>query len=188
VGLFICLSGVSSRFSKGNIERGSIVMVFAVLITYVTHNMGMPIYFGILHLLGTFMIFYGITHKLWDKIPRKAAPFIYIAMTAAGAAAIKYFSPVSDLPVLRDILSVTGWRQQGFINYDYQTILPWIFVFLFGTWAGQYIREDKFPKWFYEMKCPFFPAVGRNALLIYVLHQPLLYGAVMGYAYLVSMN
>jgi len=179
VGLFISVSGVSSRFSRGNIERGSIVIVIAVIITYVTNRMGMPIYFGILHLLGTFMIFYGLTHKLWDRIPEKAAPFIYISLIIAGTAARMFLSPGSDNIVIRDVLSVLGWRQPGFVNYDYQVIIPWIFVFLFGTWAGQYIRDGKFPKWFYETKVPFFPLVGRNALLIYVLHQPLLYGITM---------
>jgi len=87
---------------------------------------------------------------------------------------------------MRDLLSILGWSQPGFVSYDYWPILPWMFVFMFGTWAGQYIRDGKFPNRFYEMKVPFFPIVGRNALLIYVLHQPVLYGAVTGIAYLTN--
>jgi len=179
IGLFIFISGISSRFSKGNIERGSIVIVIAVIITYVTVRMEMPIYFGILHLLGLFMIFYGITRKLWDKIPGKIAPLIYISLVIASILARMYLSPVSDNLVLRDLLSVLGWRQKGFINYDYQTILPWIFVFLLGTWIGKYIRENKFPPWFYSVKTPFFPLIGRHALFVYILHQPVLYAITM---------
>jgi len=185
IGLFIFISGVSSRFSKGNVERGSIVVVIAVLITYVTVRMDMPIYFGILHLLGVFMIFYGLTRKLWDKIPRNIAPYIYIVFFIAAALAKVYLSPTSENPVLRDLLSVFGWLQDGFINFDNQTILPWIFMFLFGTWAGEYIREGKFPAWFYDTKVPFFPFVGRNALVIYVLHQPVLLGIMIGVAYII---
>ena len=183
VGLFIVISGVSSRFSRGNVERGSIVIVIAVIITYVTFRMDMPITFGILHLLGLLMIFYGLTRKLWDKIPGKIAPYIYILLIIASALARVFFSPVSDNPVLRDLLSVLGWRQQGFVSFDYQTVLPWIFVFLFGTWAGGYIRDGKFPAWFYEKKVPFFPLVGRHALFVYVLHQPILVGITMGIAH-----
>jgi len=186
VGVFIAISGVSSRFSRGNVERGSIVIVIAVIITYVTTRMEMPINFGILHLLGFLMIFYGLTRKLWDKIPGKTAPYIYIVLTIISALMRVYLSPSSDNLVIRDLLSVLGWRQPGFVSFDYQTILPWIFVFLFGTWVGEYIREGKFPSWFYEMKVPFFPFVGRNALLIYILHQPVLFGAAMGIASVMS--
>jgi len=179
IGVFIVISGVSSRFSRGNVERGSIVIVIAMIITYVTVHMEMPIYFGILHLLGFLMIFYGLTRKLWDNLPKKAAPFIYIVLITISILARVYLSPVSDNPVLRDFLSVLGWYQEGFVNFDKQVILPWIFIFLFGTWAGEFIREGRFPDWFYEMKVPFFPFVGRNALLIYVLHQPILFGITM---------
>ena len=183
IGLFILISGISSRFSKGNVERGSIVIVIAVLITYVTVRMDMPIFFGILHLLGFMMIFYGLTRKLWDNIPRKAAPFIYIFLIVISTLARMYLSPTSENPVISDILSVLGWYQPGFINFDKQVILPWIFVFLFGTWVGEYIKEGRFPARFYEMKVPFFPLIGRHALMVYVLHQPVLFGITMGIAY-----
>lgn len=183
IGLFVLISGISSRFSKGNVERGAIVLVIAVIISYITVRMDMPIIFGILHLLGLLMMFYGITRKFWDNIPRKVAPFIYIILIAASALARYFLSPSSDNLVIRDILSVLGWRQPGFVSFDYQPILPWIFVFLLGTWVGEYIRENKFPSWFYELKVPFFPLVGRNALLIYIAHQPILFGITMAIAY-----
>jgi len=187
IGIFIIISGVSSRFSRGNVERGAIVFVVAMVITYVTVRMEMPIYFGILHLLGALMIFYGITRKFWDNIPRKVAPFIYITLIIISALARVYLSPTSENPVISDFLSVLGWYQPGFTNFDKQVILPWIFVFLLGTWAGEIIREGKFPTWFYEMKVPFFPFVGRHALLIYVFHQPVLFGITMGIAYYLSV-
>ena len=179
IGVFISVSGVSSRFSRGNVERGAIVIVIAVVITYATTRLGMPITFGILHLLGFLMIFYGLTSKFLDKIPRNIAVSLYVSLTVISALARTLFSPTSDILVIRDFLSVLGWRQPGFVSFDYQPILPWIFVFLFGTWAGEYIREGKFPTWFYEKKVPFFPIVGRKALLIYVLHQPILVGATL---------
>jgi len=185
-GLFISLSGISSRFSRGNVERGSIAIVLAVLITYVTYRMEMPIWFGVLHLLGFSMLFFGLTHKFWDLIPRKAAPVIYIVLIVGTALAKTRLDLTAESAWMRDVLSVLGWPQQGFRSFDYFPILPWLFVFLLGTWAGLYIRERKLPEWFYEAKVPVFPKIGRKALLIYVLHQPVLYALVMGISYLLN--
>ena len=179
-GLFIFLSGVSSRFSRGNIRRGLIAIALAACISVVMYLMDMPIWFGVLHLLGFSMLFFGITGKAWDKIPRKAAPVVFVALIVAGALAREYINVSVDNPIARACISVLGWPQAGFRSFDYFPILPWIFVFLMGTWAGLYIVDRKLPDRFYEMKFPLFPAIGRKALLIYILHQPILYGLVMG--------
>jgi len=179
-GLFIFLSGVSSRFSRGNIRRGLIALALAFAISAVTYYMEMPIWFGVLHLLGFSMLFFGLTRKLWDLIPRKAAPVIFVALTVAGSLATANIKLQAVNPILRICLSVLGWPQPGFVSYDYFPILPWIFVSLLGTWAGLYIVERKLPTRFYEATLPFFPAIGRKALLIYIVHQPVLYALVMG--------
>ena len=171
-GLFILLSGISSRFSRGNIKRGIKVIVIAAAITLVTYYMDMLIMFGVLHLLGFSMLFFGITRKLWDAIPKKAAPAIYIAGIVCGALA------TARIPLKSEYIWIFGWTQPGFVSYDYFPLLPWIFVFLLGTWVGYYIKENKLPPHFYSYNVPVFPSVGRKALLIYVLHQPVLYAIV----------
>lgn len=183
-GLFIFLSGVSSRFSRSNIRRGLIVIAVAAVISAVTYYMEMPIWFGVLHLLGFSMLFFGLTRKLWDLTPRKAAPVLFIALIVAGALATAYLRPTSGYIGIRGLLWVLGWSQPGFISFDYFPLLPWLFVFLLGTWAGLYIAERKLPEWLYEAEPPVFPAIGRKALLIYILHQPVLYGIVTGIAWL----
>ena len=194
VGLFLFLSGVSSRFSRSNIRRGAIVIAFALLITVVTYFMEMTIWFGILHLLGVCMLFFGLTQKLWDKAPRIAMPIVLVPLIAASALARAFLPLTSDALWGRNVLWLLGWRQPGkfdparlpwepgFVigSLDYQPLLPWVFVFLLGTWAGIYIRERKLPAWFYDAKVPFFPIIGRKALIIYILHQPIMYGIMMG--------
>ena len=187
-GLFILMSGVSSRFSHGNVERGSIVIVLAFLITYVTTRMEMPIWFGVLHLLGFSMLFFGLTQKLWDAIPKTASPIIFIMLIIASALVRVYIPITSENVWLCDALNVLGWPQVDFQSFDYFPLLPWIFVFLLGTWAGIYIRDRKLPDWFYEAKPPVFPAIGRKALLIYMLHQPVLYAIVVGISELLKTN
>ena len=179
-GLFIFLSGVSSRLSKDNVKRGSIVITLAVVITFVTVRViEMPIWFGILHLLGFSMLFYALTHKVWNIIPKIFAPVIYIAGIVISAMARTYVPLTSENAWMRDLLFILGWRQPGYVSRDYFPILPWIFVFLLGTWAGWYVVERKLPAGFYRLKPPVLPAIGRKALIIYILHQPVLYSLVM---------
>jgi len=187
-GLFIYLSGVSSRFSRSNLRRGLIVIAVAAGITVVTYFMDMPIWFGILHLLGFSMLFFGLTHKLWDMIPRYAAHALYIALIVISTLATMYFLPKSEHLFVSGVYWVLGWSQPGFISYDYFPLLPWLFVFLLSTGAGLFIVERKLPAWFYETETPVFPAIGRKALLIYILHQPILYGIVMGIKWLMEMQ
>lgn len=172
-GVFIILSGVSSRFSHSNIKRGVIVLIVAMVITLVTWFMDMPIRFGVLHLLGFCMLFYGITHKLWESIPAKIMPALCVLLLIVSALAVKY------IPTQSEHLWMFGWVTPDFFSSDYFPIFPWIFVFLFGTWAGKYIREGRLPQWFYTFNMPVLPQIGRKALIIYIVHQPVLYGITM---------
>lgn len=172
-GLFILLSGVSSLYSSSNVKRGVKTLACAMIITLVSWFMGSPIWFGILHLLGTCMVFYGLTHKLWDKIPQTLACAIYIL-------GIIICSPLTGgvLCSLRH-LWMFGWIYDGFLSYDYFPLLPWLFVFLLGTCLGAYIKEGRMPKGFYTMKVPVLSDIGQKTLLIYMLHQPVLYGLIL---------
>ena len=172
-GLFILLSGVSSDFSRSNLKRGLKAFALAMGITLVTGLIDMPVRFGVLHLLGFCMIFYGVTARIWDAIPRKLAPLLYLLGLLLTAPL------VSGQPTQSTWLWPLGWVYPGFYSSDYFPILPWVFVFLFGTWLGKHIREERFPTWFYTLRAPFLAAVGRRALWIYLLHQPLLYGLTL---------
>lgn len=172
-GVFIFLSGLSSQLSRSNIKRGLKVIAIALVITLVTWLMDMPILFGVLHLLGTSMLLYGLTRRMWDKIPRIAAPVLYIALIVLSALAVERVAIESNY------LWMLGWCPPGFRSFDYFPLLPWVFVFLLGTWAGFYVKEHKLPEKLYDFTVPLFPAVGRKSLIIYVLHQPVLYGLFM---------
>ena len=185
-GCFIMLSGVSSRFSRSNVKRGLKVIAIALALTVVTwladrifvrftgDTVGMVIWFGVLHLLGFSMLFYGLTRRLWDKMPDWAAPPLYllvIILTAKSAAALRF----TELPWLFPF----GYITDEFYSADFFPILPWLFVFLLGSWLGEKIRLRKLPEGFYTAQYPFFPVLGRHALLIYILHQPVLAGLTL---------
>lgn len=173
-GIFIILSGVSSKFSRSNTLRGIRVLAIAVAITLVTWAMDNIILFGVLHLLGVCMLFYGITGRLWDKIPEKIAPWIFIALTVGA-----YLAARSANPTDTNTFFVLGFHSRSFFSADYYPILPWIFVFLFGTWLGRPVIERRLPNWVYTANPPILPAIGRKSLAIYVVHQPVIYALTM---------
>ncbi|MBR3869197.1 MAG: DUF1624 domain-containing protein [Clostridia bacterium] len=171
--VFIALCGVSSNFSRSNIKRGFITLAVAIGVTGVTVMLEMPIIFGVLHLLSVCMIFYGVTHKLWEKIPKT----VLLIFSILGIIISSYC--VKNIEIQSEHLWIFGWQYDGFVSYDYFPLFPWLFVFLFGTWLGYYIKENRFPKWFYETKVPAMSFVGRHALVVYIIHQPVLYGITM---------
>ena len=176
-GSFIFLAGVSSRFSRSNLKRGAICFGIAMLMTVVTTVMDMPIRFGVLHLLGVCMLFYGACGKALDSlIPHPFQPVIYAIL-----GIISVFLLRIDVGKAAHFLFPFGWTYPGFSSSDWFPLFPWAFVFLAGAGVGYYIAERRFPGWFYEWRgVPALSWLGKRALIVYVIHQPVLYGVTMG--------
>lgn len=172
-GLFIFLSGVSSDFSRSNARRGARAMALALGITVVTHLMGMTIAFGVLHLLASCMLLFALTRRFWELLPAWVLPVVCVGMIVLTAPCAD--GVTTELPHLW----LFGFTRPEFYSSDYFPLLPWAFVFLLGTWAGRYIKAGRLPAWFYTAKAPHLAAVGRHALAVYVLHQPVLYGVTL---------
>lgn len=119
------------------------------------------------------MLFYGFTHILWESVPEHIAPILYIVLIIVSALCVKL------IPINSRYLWMFGWMYTDFYSADYYPVFPWLFFFLLGTWIGRYIREGRLPSWFYEARLPYFSYIGRHALIIYIVHQPVLRGIAM---------
>lgn len=167
---FILVSGVSARFSRNNLKRGAIVLACAVIVGAVSYFMGQTIRFGILHFLGCAMIIYGLFGKHIEKLPERLMPVLCLLLFFAA-----YFW-VPSVTVKVQFLYPFGFRYSGFSSADYFPLLPWLFLFLLGTWLGGVVKNHSQAK-LLNVKVPAaltFP--GRHSLIIYMLHQPVLYG------------
>lgn len=180
--IFILTAGICSGFSRSNLRRGLIVFGLALALTVVTYlyQPSDPILFGILHFMGAAMLIYAFAEKYMKRIPWQLGValfglFFVIAYAILGSQGIRV-----DVPGL----FAFGLPDQKFTSADYYPILPWIFAFLAGGFLSVPILEHRFPKWFYNVRIPVLETVGRNALLIFILHQPvalLLLRLIMGY-------
>ena len=172
---FILLAGVSCHFSRSNIKRALRILAAAVVITVVTVNMQLPILFGILHFLGTAMLFYGCTYRFWESLPSSIQPVLYTGLLAGSLILLQ------QVETQANYLWMLGFPYDSFVSLDYYPMLPWLFVFMLGTWLGRLLREGRFPLWVSTVKPPLLPEIGRRSLTIYLLHQPILYGLIMLY-------
>ena len=59
-----------------------------------------------------------------------------------------------------DFLAPIGIYSNNFKSADYFSIIPWLFVFLFGAFIGKLAKEEKFPKGMYKQRSKFLCFVG----------------------------
>ena len=149
------------------------LFIFLSGITLVTYFMDMTIVFGVLHLLASCMLLFGLTRGFWEALPAWVLPVLCLALIFLTA-------PCADgVTTQTPHLWLFGFTTPDFASADYFPLLPWFFVFLLGTWAGRYVKAGRLPQWFYTARAPHLALVGRHALLLYVLHQPALYALTM---------
>ena len=184
-GSFILISGVSCQFSHSNPRRGAITFGLGMLMTLVTAIIipDQIIIFGILHCLGLCMLIYALSAPLLQKIrPLWGAllflSFFYLTFTLPRG----YFGGISYSFALPRFLYDTGFLfpfgfpSASFFSSDYYPLFPWLFLFLAGSFLGIPLKSGTFPTPFYRLHAPWLAFIGRNTLVIYLLHQPILYG------------
>ena len=169
-GGFILISGVSSRLSRSNVRRGFLTLCAGFLVMIGGYVIGQPIWFGILQFLGVAMLLYGVLGKYFERVPGTIAVPGYSLLFF-----LTYVWTASSLVQTR-LLWPLGFRFQGFSSADYFPLLPWVFVFLLGAWLGGVLKGVRETSRLYRPLPVWCTWIGRHGLIIYLLHQPLLYG------------
>lgn len=187
-GFFILLSGVASELTRSNLRRGLRLSAVALGLTAATwfltlFGLELTIWFGILHLLAVSMLAVAAVNRWIRKIPAPAGlaacVLLFFCTNHIGDGYLGFSFFKWDLPAgLYDLpwLFPLGICRSDFFSADYFPVFPWIFVFFAGAFLGTYALKDRFPLFFQKKFCPPLDVAGRHALLIYVLHQPVLFG------------
>ena len=169
-GSFILLAGASARFSRSNLRHGIIVLLAGIAVEIGAAVGGQTIRFGILQFMGVSMVLWHFTGKYLQKLPRW--------LLAAGGAVLYVLTDwwTGQVTVSVSWLYPLGFPNAAFTSADYFPLLPWFFLFLMGAALGGWCldhRENKI------LTAPLPGALtfpGRHSLIIYLLHQPVLYG------------
>ena len=206
--IFIGVSGVCCQFSRNNLKRSLKLLLLALgfsavmcLFSWYTHE-GLYVFFNILHLLfvGTFL--YGL-FALWEdrhdrKLPDNATdqeiskPRREIGLIILTGALL--FSDrlidVYAYNIHSYWLLPLGFLPSNFISMgDYLPILPWLGFFFMGVVIGRMAYKGKktlfpdAPHTVLRAARP-FEWLGRNSLLIYLIHQPIILAILFGLRYL----
>lgn len=181
VGTFIFIAGISLYLSyckqhsfANYLKKQKLLAVCALLISVATYPIFPDswIYFGVLHfILAARILGYGLC----------AAPWM-INLVLSGVAIW------SGLVLKSQIFEPKWINWIGFspskpLTEDYVPLFPWIGVFILGILAGYLYKcinkRRKYSTLAYSGPvCKLLSTTGRNSLAIYMLHQPVLMGAM----------
>jgi uncharacterized membrane protein len=173
--LFVVLSGVCVTLGRRSVRRGLIVFGCGMVITAVTFGMykfgfdkSIMIYFGVLHCLGVCMILWA----LFKKCPTWLLALLGIAMVILGLY-LRGRITASDYWLIP-----LGFLPPRFATSDYFPLFPNLGYFLLGSTLGRtvYRKKESLLPQVNQNHFPvrFFSFCGRQSLLIYLAHQPIL--------------
>lgn len=183
---FIFLSGFCWSLGKKPLKRGLLVFGGGLLVSAVTCLL-MPenrVVFGVLTLTGSCMLLMIPLDKVLKKIPALAGIFLSLLLFVitrninAGQLGFEGLQ-MAELPEsLYHGLAATylGFMEPGFFSTDYFSLFPWLFLFISGYYlyhifAAKDVLTLPVFKWGLQPFC----FLGRHSLIIYLLHQPVLY-------------
>ncbi|MCM1113152.1 MAG: DUF1624 domain-containing protein [Muribaculum sp.] len=194
--IFIFLSGFCWLFGRKHFKRGLTVWLSGALVTLVT-LVFVPedrVLFGVLTLLGTCMLLMIPLHGLFGRVKSLWGNGMLFLLSLFVFQVL--YSVRADIPAPPEgspwewPLIYLGFPTKSFYSTDYFPLLPWFFLFAAGYFFHRlaellHFRESALLR---RSFCPFLAAVGRRSLLIYLLHQPVLYGATMLFLLIKNLN
>ena len=187
---FILLSGFCWCFSRNHLKRGLLVFGGGAVVSLVTCVL-MPenrILFGVLTCIGSCMILMIPLEKLLKKVPAglglgMSAPLFFLLRNCPKGNLGFEDLVICDLPTSlyrNNLTAYLGFPQPGFFSTDYFSVLPWIFLFVAGYFLHRVLEDRKLnAKLFSRGNVPVLNWIGRHSLIVYLLHQPILYGLGM---------
>lgn len=169
---FILCAGWSATLTRSNLRRGLVVSGAGLVVVAASYVVGSPIKFGVLQFLGLAMMLYAFIGKWTSRVPEKVAPWLWLGLFVLS------WIWTANVRVEPRWLFWLGFRAAGFSSFDYVPMLPYMFLFLFGTWMGRMAAKyrDRLPV--LNRTAPaWLTWPGKRTLWIYILHQPVMYGA-----------
>lgn len=171
--VFLALAGWMTSLSRSNLKRGLRYSLVALLIWAATavSGVGVSISYGIMYCMAASTLLWCAMDKFAPRLaserPSACAALLLLAF------ATLYMVPRSSYPF--EGFAWLGFPGSEFRSADYYPIIPFSLLFLSSAYASRGFARSgrKVPAWMYRDVFPPLTFVGRHALAIYVMHQPI---------------
>lgn len=186
---FILLSGFCWSFSKNPLRQGAVVSGCGLIVTAVTliFSYESRVIFGVLSMIGASALLLIPLKKVFEKIPSGIGfVLFFLAFAVFYSVNDRYLGffglKIAELPqALYTNLFTTflGFCEPSFFSTDYFSLVPWAFLYFAGYFLHRLWREGKLPGAnCLNRKLPFLTVFGKRALIVYMLHQPIIYAVL----------
>lgn len=183
--VFIVVSGFVSLFSRSNLQRGIKCFLAGMAVTVALYLFSRQlIVFGILHFLGVAMIIAHFVRPLFENLNAKISALVCVLLFVVTYTAengylwFGFFKiPLPKFLYTTNILAPLGFYTPTFASADYYPLVPWMFLFFAGMFLGYAYSRNSYRVFAdrYLPNIPLLAATGRNAFVIYLVHQPVTY-------------
>ena len=194
---FVILAGYCYTYSHNKLKHGLKVFIAGGIISLFTYVF-MPenmILFGVLTMLGSCMIIMIVFEKFLKNLNSMVGLFVSLCLFIltynirhgyVGIGIIEWFS-IPKILYKNLFTTYMGFPKEDFFSTDYFGIIPWIFLFVVGYFIKRLIDNTEFAKSVRNnikkiediglriVGIGPINWIGRHSLLVYMLHQPLVY-------------
>lgn len=198
-----CFSLGKRKWRRGLIVFGAGTLVTLVTHLFMPEQ---KVRFGVLTMLGVSMLLMALLEKIiellfgdkkwnraWKYMGLGVSMLLFFLMREInnhhlGFEDFRLYRLPDSLYLRSDFMTFLGFTRSGFYSTDYFSLMPWFFLFAVGYFLYQIAKEmgwlvkvltteQTFTK--QERMFTFrnlFSFMGKHSLIIYMLHQPMIYG------------
>jgi uncharacterized membrane protein len=183
---FILLAGFCVGMSRKPAKRGVGLLLCSAVVTGVSYLVGSPILFGVLTFLGAA----SLLAALWKKLAGHRKPRLWLSWASFAMCLGLFLVTVHmengkilgySLPkwlYANDLTAFLGFPPEGFCSEDYVPLIPWVFAYSMGYHLYRIFARCNWLTIFSKARIRPLEWIGQHSLLLYLVHQPVLYGLV----------